>query len=377
MLILAGGMLLVVAGGLTLSRQEEAGTQWLTFVSDRAGNWDIYLARADGSMVHQLTDSPADEWNPAPSSDGRQLAYLSDRNSRLGIVVLDIVSGEEEVLTGRTHDEFFPVWSPDDRRLAFYSLRENFDREIFWVNRDGSGLRYYGLNLTDDDSPAWSPDGRWLAFTRDPHIRGDPNIFRLSTGERDIDQLTDLPGQERFPQWSPDGEWLLFVSVTEGNSDIYRLHLPSRELEQLTNHPLSDNYPTYSPDGQAIVFVSNRDGTATIYHMQADGSQPQAIAPTDPNPSEAAAISWSPDGRWLAYAFTQNEQRDIYRVRPDGSDRQRLTNWPGDDFNPVWSPFIIDLSWQGSVLLAVGLIGLSLGLATPLIFRRISASFSK
>jgi hypothetical protein len=33
-----------------------------------------------------------------------------------------------------------------------------------------------------------------------------------------------------------------------------------------------------------------------------------------------------------------NERSDIYTMNPDGSGIQRLTNYPGHDFNPVWTP---------------------------------------
>jgi TolB protein len=42
----------------------------VAFVSDRDGNVEIYVMRADGTGVHRVTNNPADDihpvWNPAP-----------------------------------------------------------------------------------------------------------------------------------------------------------------------------------------------------------------------------------------------------------------------------------------------------------------------
>ena len=38
---------------------------WITFSSDKSGNWDIYVARADGSHSTDITNSPSDEIQPS------------------------------------------------------------------------------------------------------------------------------------------------------------------------------------------------------------------------------------------------------------------------------------------------------------------------
>ena len=45
----------------------------IVFVSDRAGNEEIFVMNADGTAVEQLTDDPADDvepaWSPAGAAD--------------------------------------------------------------------------------------------------------------------------------------------------------------------------------------------------------------------------------------------------------------------------------------------------------------------
>ena len=38
--------------------------QKIVFSSNREGNYDIYMMNADGTNIHQLTNHPADDWQP-------------------------------------------------------------------------------------------------------------------------------------------------------------------------------------------------------------------------------------------------------------------------------------------------------------------------
>jgi Tol biopolymer transport system component len=56
-----------------------------------------------------------------------------------------------------------PVWSPDGSKIAFVSNRDG-RRDIYIMNADGSNV----TRLTKDSiikwSPSWSPDGTKIAF---------------------------------------------------------------------------------------------------------------------------------------------------------------------------------------------------------------------
>ena len=54
---------------------------------------------ADGSDLENLTDIPADDWGPVWSPDGSHLAFVSDRDGDYEIYVLDLASREVTQLT--------------------------------------------------------------------------------------------------------------------------------------------------------------------------------------------------------------------------------------------------------------------------------------
>jgi TolB protein len=51
----------------------------IAFMSDRDGNWEIYVMNRDGSGLARLTDNQANDGLPTWSPDGKTLAFVSDR----------------------------------------------------------------------------------------------------------------------------------------------------------------------------------------------------------------------------------------------------------------------------------------------------------
>lgn len=57
----------------------------VAFMSNREGNWDIYVVNDDGSGLIQLTRGSANEGLPAWAPNGRALAYVSDQGGRWAV----------------------------------------------------------------------------------------------------------------------------------------------------------------------------------------------------------------------------------------------------------------------------------------------------
>jgi Tol biopolymer transport system component len=91
-----------------------------------------------------------------------------------------------------------------------------------------------------------------------------------------------------------------------------------------------------------IAFASARDGDFDIYSMNPDGG---GVTRLTDLPFTALEPGWSADGRRIAFVtgdyvtanFSQF-QFDLWDMRADGSDQRRLTNYPGWDVDPSWSP---------------------------------------
>ncbi len=85
-----------------------------------------------------------------------------------------------------------------------------------------------------------------------------------------------------------------------------------------------------------IAFLSNRDSNFEIYSMNADGSDQVRL--TD-DPGTDALPAWSPDGTKIAFISDRDGgETEIYVMNTDGTDQQNLTNDASRDTAPSWSP---------------------------------------
>ncbi len=139
------------------------------------------------------------------------------------------------------------------------------------------------------------------------------------------------------PAWSPDGAR---VMVLDG-PDI--AIVSSDGVVQSLLAPPSFALPygfSWSPDGSRVALSGSPDATGSeshIYVMNADGSGARQL--TD-DPGFDQHPSWSPDGRMIVFTRWADQRFTLYVVGSDGSDLHPLFAHPEHryDYDPEWSP---------------------------------------
>jgi len=94
---------------------------------------------------------------------------------------------------------------------------------------------------------------------------------------------------------------------------------------------INDAWPRWSPDGKWIVFHSNVDGNFEIYLIDADGTN---LTRVTNYPGLDQFPEWSPNGKQLAI----RRDTDIYLIDIDGTNPIRLTHDAPVDQMASWSP---------------------------------------
>jgi len=132
----------------------------VAFVSDRSGNYDLYVYDLMAQTETRLTDNPASDAFPAWSPTGNEIAFTSARDGPLELYLLDWATIPNRV-TRLTYTlplsaaNRYPCWSADGAWLAFTSWRDG-NAEIYLMQRNGGGMRNLTNHPAADESPAWA-----------------------------------------------------------------------------------------------------------------------------------------------------------------------------------------------------------------------------
>ena len=331
---------------LTSDPKPDSGPTWspdatrIAFTSDRDGITEIYLMNADGSNQTRLTGGPWWNSSPAWSPDGARIAFTSGRaEPDGGIYVMNSDGGNQTKLTNSLGMGYQPAWSSDGSRIAFTSYRDG-DAGIYVMNADGSNPTRLTNNSQFNGEPAWSPDNRKIAFTS--YRDGNDEIYVMNADGSNQTRVTNNPAWDSSPRWSPEGDRIAFTTFECFRPEIYLMNADGSGLLNLTNDPANDYDPAWSPDGARIAFTSERRGKPEIFVMNADGSN--QINLTNDRGRDRSP-TWSPDGSRIAFIgeryFPGTDLRDapqLYVMNADGSHQIQLTNYQDGIVRPSWSP---------------------------------------
>ncbi len=327
----------------------------------------IWVVQADGSgQPRRLTPTGSSSQMPRWSPDGKQIAFLSDRDGDEGkpkLYLLDITEGGGEAQPIETEHtpSSAPVWSPDGEKIAFSA----------WVDAEGEDeLTYPGAPSRsdkdcDDDSDSQGDkpvvmttlagrlDGFGFFNGRTQHIF---TVEAAAGGEAQVNRVTDGPYFHSSPAWSPDGRWIACTaSRDKPHSDMpfdRRLWIFSADDED--SYPVLDvDYPAYSPawspDGSRIAFYGqpqefNWLSTPNqLFVIELDGQRPQGwdavscpseeldrnVGMAAGSDTRKAGESFAPplwlDGDSLAAPVASEGQSHLYRFCTADGEPRRLT----------------------------------------------------
>lgn len=284
-------ILILTAGFISISAQEKPSKvyqaiewspdgKYLSFtlmtiinLKERKMTADIYVMRADGSEMRQITSDDKIDFVPSFSKDGKRIYFgASTAGSREGDIYSINIDGTNLTrLTGNNRRNSAPDVSPDGKRIVFNSESTPRKPQIFVMDADGKNQQ----NLTNDDtlafySPLWSPDGKRIVYYTE---RGDDKdqIWTMNADGSDKKLLTNNIGHNFYPSWSADGKRIIFTSDRDGEKEvIYSMKADGTDVKRLLK--TNSFYAKISPDGKKIAFISGKFPSNNIFVANADGS---------------------------------------------------------------------------------------------------------
>jgi TolB protein len=268
-----------------------------------------------------VTDIEGSVQNPAWSPDGQELLVTVWRGGyNVGpadLLVVPLDGGEPLVLVADGWDNVnMPgsSWNAATGQITYSSTADPHD-EIWAVAADGSGeprrLTIHGESVAYE--PTWSPDGDEVVYEVHPiDVEGEGRIARVPVGADDAANvaaeafLTPAGEDCRQPAWAPAGDLVVFQCTADGGESwtLFVADPDGDDRRPLATAELDATDASFSPDGRWVVFSGGGEALADLWAVEVDG--PDLVQLTD-DPGYEGAPSWSPDGSRVAFERSDGE----------------------------------------------------------------------
>ena len=240
----------------------------VAFVAERGERGDIMVADLDGRAARVISDGDEYVLQPRWSPDGTALLYGQWPHYDMpwderALIVADPASGERrEIAGGARVVNGDAVWSPDGRQIAFVSDRDSEYTNLWTIGRDGTDARCLVRENNRHLSPAWSPSGRQIAYIRNE--RGDCQVWCWAEGGAHL--VTSGPGVWTDLAWLDEEHLVgLFTSPTLP-ADVYVIDARGGERRALTRSATGGILGGKLVEPEQVSWTST-DGTTIHGHL--------------------------------------------------------------------------------------------------------------
>ena len=191
---------------------------------------EVFVASVEHGQTRRITDTPGQERSVSFSPDGKSLLYAAERGGSWDVYRTDRTDPEEPAFFNATAlveravvatpaEEFQPRFSPDGKEVAYLEERT----ELKAINLASGQTRVLlpgdrNYSYSDGDQwYEWSPDGQWVAVQFLSPTRWSTEVGLVpASGRGELVNVSRSGYEDVFPRWAGKGELLVWASDRHG-----------------------------------------------------------------------------------------------------------------------------------------------------------------
>jgi len=195
---------------------------------------EVFVTSVEGGLTKRITNTPQQERNVKFSNDGRTIYYSTERGNSWDIYKASIERKEEpyfyastivkeEPVIATEADEFQPELSPDGKEIAYLEER-NVLKVYNTATKKSRTIVPKGVNFSYADGDQyykWSPDGKWITFNSAEGKWPSSEVALMKAdGSGERMNLTKSGFSDGNPKWAFGGKALLWVTDRNGKKPL-------------------------------------------------------------------------------------------------------------------------------------------------------------
>ncbi|MEI8073210.1 MAG: S41 family peptidase [Bacteroidota bacterium] len=195
---------------------------------------ELFVTSVDGTQTKRITNTPQQERMVSWSPDGKTLIYAAERNDNWDVYKTSIVRKEEpyfyaatvlkeEPIIASDAEEFLPKYSPDGKEIAYLENR-NLLKIYNIASKQSRTIIPKGHNYSYADGDLdfnWSPDSKYiLADDEYFGFGGSHAAIIKADGSGKIEHPINSGFGESNPKWAMDGKLMTWINNKDGRRSI-------------------------------------------------------------------------------------------------------------------------------------------------------------
>jgi Tol biopolymer transport system component len=269
-----------ITSGTENELQPSAAGAYIAFasVTQYENIWRLRIDPNTGKVFgdpEHVTNSAASDVIPAPSADGRKVAFTSNRNGNMHIWMKDFASGAESPLISTNFNELPWLLNGDGSRLVycvFGAPDSSPDGGCFIRPTTGGVARKFCADCPVSSILDWFDHDRKVLYKRGITAKSEFDLRDIESGRETV-LLKDTKSNVTAARFSPDGRWMSFQTVIDPATrrQIFiapirdEVAAPESEWIPITDGSGLDRNAQWSPGGNLLYFLSERDGFRCVW----------------------------------------------------------------------------------------------------------------